>query len=296
MCQYSEEYGDGSGTFGYYLTDLLEFDVVMPHDYNLVKNMSARIFFGCSTFLTGGFTKENQSIDGIMALGYLYPSIVSQLATQLMIPNIFSHCLGRDGNGTLVLGEFDHNDADIVFTPLVPASYRNSYYSLDLKSITVKGKSLPINPTVYNTPDVGGTIVDINNEVAEYGTPLDSNLDQMDRFPLVAFHFADNATMVLKPQDYILNYQPIIDDVPTLCVGFHKTMVENLTILGDLVLKDKIIVYDIDHHQLGWSSYYNCSAAIVNVSQTTSGLDNMQLMSFTISSYLLILLVILILI
>ncbi|WMV55845.1 hypothetical protein MTR67_049230 [Solanum verrucosum] len=52
------------------------------------------------------------------------------------------------------------------------------------------------------------------------------------------------------------------------CMGFQKIPGQGLTILGDLVLKDKIIVYDLARQRIGWANY-DCSQA-VNVSATTS--------------------------
>lgn len=45
-------------------------------------------------------------------------------------------------------------------------------------------------------------------------------------------------------------------------------MQEGTTILGDLVLKDKIVVYDLARQQIGWTNY-DCSMS-VNVSVTSS--------------------------
>jgi hypothetical protein len=53
------------------------------------------------------------------------------------------------------------------------------------------------------------------------------------------------------------------------CIGFQKAP-EEQTILGDLVLKDKVFVYDLARQRIGWASY-DCSMS-VNVS-ITSGKD-----------------------
>lgn len=44
QCSYSFMYGDGSGTSGYYVTDMLSFDTVMGP--SLVANSSAPVVFG----------------------------------------------------------------------------------------------------------------------------------------------------------------------------------------------------------------------------------------------------------
>ncbi|KAE9589140.1 putative aspartic peptidase A1 family, xylanase inhibitor [Lupinus albus] len=44
------------------------------------------------------------------------------------------------------------------------------------------------------------------------------------------------------------------------CLGFHKS--QDITILGDVILKDKLFVYDLAKQRIGWTNY-NCSSAII---------------------------------
>ncbi|CDP13829.1 unnamed protein product [Coffea canephora] len=39
------------------------------------------------------------------------------------------------------------------------------------------------------------------------------------------------------------------------CISFRKIQGQGLTILGDLVLKDKIVVYDLAGQRIGWANY-----------------------------------------
>ncbi|GFZ17826.1 eukaryotic aspartyl protease family protein [Actinidia rufa] len=52
------------------------------------------------------------------------------------------------------------------------------------------------------------------------------------------------------------------------CGALDSSQGQGITILGDLVLKDKIIVYDLAGQRIGWANY-DCSSS-VNVSATTS--------------------------
>jgi hypothetical protein len=52
------------------------------------------------------------------------------------------------------------------------------------------------------------------------------------------------------------------------CIGFQRIQNQGITILGDLVLKDKIFVYDLVGQRIGWANY-DCSTS-VNVSATSS--------------------------
>lgn len=86
-------------------------------------------------------------------------------------------------------------------------------------------------------------------------------------FPPVSLNFAGSASMILKPEDYLLQ-ENSIGGAAEWCIGFQKIQGQGITILGDLVLKNKIIVYDLAAQRIGWANY-DCSLS-VNVSTSTS--------------------------
>ncbi|KAM6568718.1 hypothetical protein CsatB_016703 [Cannabis sativa] len=289
QCVYSFQYGDGSGTSGHYVTDALYFDMIVGQ--SLIANSSAPIVFGCSTYQSGDLTKTDKAVDGIFGFGQGEFSVISQLSSRAITPRVFSHCLKGDGNGggILVLGEI--LEPSIVYSPLVPSQ---PHYNLDLQSIAVNGQILSIDPAVFSTSGNGGTIVDsgttlaylveeaynpfvsaVTNFVSQSVTPIISKGNQCyivptsvsDIFPPVSLNFAGGATMVLKPEEYLMR-QGLVGAAALWCVGFQKVQSGGITILGDLVLKDKIFVYDLAHQRIGWANY-DCSTS-VNVSVTTS--------------------------
>ncbi|KAG8644690.1 aspartic proteinase 39 isoform X2 [Manihot esculenta] len=213
QCGYTFQYGDGSGTSGYYVADLLHFDTVL-----------------------GGSVTNNSS-------------------------------------------------ASVVFGP---------HYNLNLQSISVNGQTLAIDPSVFVTSSNQGTIVDSGTTLAylaeaaydPFVNAITSIASQNARtylskgnqcylvttsindvFPKVSFNFGGAASMILNPQDYLLQ-QNSVGGAAVWCIGFQKTPGQEITILGDLVLKDKIFVYDIANQRLGWTNY-DCSMS-VNVSTTTN--------------------------
>ncbi|KAL6988293.1 hypothetical protein U1Q18_014043 [Sarracenia purpurea var. burkii] len=282
QCGYSFQYGDGSGTSGYYVSDLLYLETIMGP--SLVVNSSAPIVFGCSTYQSGELTKADRAIDGIFGFGQQDLSVISQLSSRGITPKVFSHCLKGDGNGggILVLGEI--LDPSIIYSPLVPSQ---PHYKLNLQSIAVNRQLLPVDPAVFATSSNRGTIVDSGTTLAylveeAYDpfvsaitavvsqsvilTPKGSQCYQVSTsiaeiFPPVALNFDGGASMFLRPEDYLVH----ADVGTTWCIGFQKAQ-DGVTILGDLVLKDKIFVYDLAHQRLGWADY-DCSSS-VNVSIT----------------------------
>ncbi|RVX20222.1 Aspartic proteinase-like protein 2 [Vitis vinifera] len=313
QCIYTFQYGDGSGTSGYYVSDLLNFDAIVGSS---VTNSSASIVFGCSISQTGDLTKSDRAVDGIFGFGQQDMSVISQMSSQGITPKVFSHCLKGDGGGggILVLGEIV--EEDIVYSPLVPShlgiifseagssAHTNdlnffidpklAHYNLNLQSISVNGKSLAIDPEVFATSTNRGTIVDsgttlaylaeeaydpfvsaITEAVSQSVRPLLSKGTQCylitssvkGIFPTVSLNFAGGVSMNLKPEDYLLQ-QNSIGDAAVWCIGFQKIQGQGITILGDLVLKDKIFVYDLAGQRIGWANY-DCSMS-VNVSTRSS--------------------------
>uniref|UniRef100_A0A0R0H3G2 Peptidase A1 domain-containing protein n=1 Tax=Glycine max TaxID=3847 RepID=A0A0R0H3G2_SOYBN len=283
QCTYTFQYGDGSGTSGYYVSDLMHFAGIF--EGTLTTNSSASVVFGCSILQTGDLTKSERAVDGIFGFGQQGMSVISQLSLQGIAPRVFSHCLKGDnsGGGVLVLGEIV--EPNIVYSPLVQSQYVHllePHYNLNLQSISVNGQIVPIAPAVFATSNNRGTIVDSGTTLAylaeEAYNPfvnaitalvpqsvrsvlsrgnqcyLITTSSNVDIFPQVSLNFAGGASLVLRPQDYLMQ-QNYIGEGSVWCIGFQRIPGQSITILGDLVLKDKIFVYDLAGQRIGWANY-----------------------------------------
>ncbi|XP_076900298.1 aspartic proteinase 36-like [Bidens hawaiensis] len=291
QCSYKFQYGDGSGTSGYYVSDYMHLNTIGLGPES--SNSSANVVFGCSTLQTGDLTKTDRAVEGIFGFGQNGLSIISQLSSQGIAPDSFSHCLvgTGSGGGILVIGQII--DPNMVYTPLVQSQ---PHYNVNLESISVNGQTLPIDPSTFAISDnQGGTIIDsgttltylaenaytpfvdaITQSVSQSVQPLISKGNRCylitssvsEVFPTASLNFAGGASMRLRPQDYLLQ-QNSVNGAEVWCIGFQTISNQGITILGDLVLKDKIIVYDLGGQRIGWSDY-DCTSS-VNVSATTIG-------------------------
>ncbi|KAF5799561.1 putative nepenthesin [Helianthus annuus] len=291
QCSYNFQYGDGSGTSGYYVSDYMHLNTIGLD--SATSNSSANVVFGCSTSQSGDLTKTDRAVEGIFGFGQNGLSIISQLSSQGIAPDSFSHCLvgSGSGGGILIIGQI--LDPDMVFTPLVQSQ---PHYNVNLQSISVNGQTLPIDPSTFAISDnQGGTIIDsgttlaylaeaaytpfvdaITQSVSQSVQPLISKGNRCylitssvsSIFPTVSLNFAGGASMHLRPQDYLLQ-QNSVNGAEVWCIGFQTISNQGITILGDLVLKDKIIVYDLGGQRIGWADY-DCSTS-VNVSSTSRG-------------------------
>ncbi|XVE59473.1 hypothetical protein DITRI_Ditri05aG0048900 [Diplodiscus trichospermus] len=255
QCSYTFQYGDGSGTSGNYVTDFLHLNTIL--EGSTTSNSSARIMFGCSVLQTGDLTKSDRAVDGIFGFGQQSLSVISQLSSQGVTPRVFSHCLkgNNGGGGILVFGEI--LEPNIVYTPLVQSQ---PHYNLDLRSISVGGQVLSIDPSVFSTSNNQGTIIDsgttlayladeaydafvgaITNTVSQTVRPVLSKGNQCylitssvtDIFPQVSLNFAGGASMILNPPDYLVQ-QNSVGGTAVWCIGFQKIQGQELTILGGI--------------------------------------------------------------
>ncbi|TQD96765.1 hypothetical protein C1H46_017658 [Malus baccata] len=284
QCEYNIPYMGGAETTGYFVSDEFSFDMIPVHS-QVAHGSSTPIIFGCATTVSGLLARTEVSLNGVLGLSQGPLSVISQLSSRGITPSVFFHCLKGDGNGggILVLGEI--LEPSIVYTPLVP---KKSYYAINLESIAVNGQILPIDPATFRTSDERAILVDTGTTLAffveEAYEPLVHAITSASNFvsliisgesqcyliytslgksfPSVTLNFAARASMTLKPQDYLL-YSGSHVGAAMWCLGFKKAhgASRGLTVLGDLILRDKIVVYDLARQQLGWANY-NCASPV----------------------------------
>ncbi|KAH0780230.1 hypothetical protein KY290_006657 [Solanum tuberosum] len=302
QCGFTLSYMDESSTTGYFVSDVWHLDTILST--SSTASSPARIIFGCSTSELGSLVLTDNAIDGIIGFDRHSLSIISQLSSRGISPKVFSHCLKGEsgingGGGILVLGEI--LNPSMVYTPLVPSTY---HYNVDLQSIAVNGKLLPIDPAVFETSEDEdrGTIFDsgtslihlvaeaydsvisaITAAISSSAKPITSGTNPCylisssssnnvtKLFPQVTLHFAGSVSMDLKPADYLTNMS-FFNDTAQWCVFLIRKSL-SLTILGDIALRDKSIVYDLAHQRIGWADH-DCSLP-VNVS-ISSGVDQVM--------------------
>ncbi|KAI5067578.1 hypothetical protein GOP47_0018106 [Adiantum capillus-veneris] len=287
-CVYQLGYGDGSSSEGFFVRDSLQLNIVAK---NSSINASAIVAFGCGTRQGGELRSSDQALDGILGFGQSSLSIISQLRSKNEAPGVFAHCLENDGEGggILVIGKVQA--PGLVYTPILQ---NTPHYNVDLKSISVKDVSIPIDSSA--SPN-GGTIVDSGTTLtylsdAAYEPLLKAIFDAMpvgtsrfrwqgmicvpytesvdEVFPTVTFTFDGDGAgsdMIIRPLEYLIQ----VEGQPGQgwCIGFQTTgsSALNLNILGDLVLKDRLVVYDLEQQRIGWVDY-DCGSNVTVLSST----------------------------
>ncbi|KAH0723945.1 hypothetical protein KY289_006989 [Solanum tuberosum] len=299
-CGFTLSYMDGSSTIGYLVSDVWHLDTFLST--SSTSSSSAPIIFGCSTTQLGSLVLSDNAIDGILGFDRRSLSIISQLSSRGISRKVFSHCLKGEsginaGGGVLVLGEIQN--PSMVYTPLVPST---EHYNVDLQSIAVNGKLLHIDPAIFATSEDRGTIFDsgttlihlvaeaYDSVISAIAIAISSSVESImsgmtpcylisssspnnvtEIFPQVTLNFAGGVSMELRPADY-LSFMSSFKNTSTWCVLLIKKS-PSMTILGDIALRDKSIVYDLAHQRIGWADQ-DCSLPM-NVS-ISSGVDQVM--------------------
>ncbi|CAN6270636.1 unnamed protein product [Urochloa humidicola] len=280
-CEYKVVYGDGSSTTGFFITDTLQFDQVTGDGQTQPGNGS--VTFGCGAQQGGDLGASNQALDGIIGFGQANTSMLSQLAAAGKVKKIFSHCLDTiNGGGIFAIG--DVVQPKVKTTPLIADM---PHYNVNLKSIDVGGTALQLPAHVFETGDKKGTIIDsgttltylpelVFKEVmlAVFNKHQDITFHDVqnflcfqysgsvdDGFPTITFHFEDDLALHVYPHEYFF-----ANGNDVYCVGFQNGGSQSkdgrdIVLMGDLVLSNKLVVYDLENQVIGWTDY-NCSSSI----------------------------------
>lgn len=274
-------YGDGSTTTGYFVSDSLQYNQVSGDGQTRYGNGS--VTFGCGAQQGGDLGNTNQALDGIIGFGQSNTSMLSQLAAAGKVKKIFSHCLDTiTGGGIFAIGEVVQ--PKMKSTPLIP---NMPHYNVNLKSIDVGGTALQLPSHIFETGEKKGTIIDSGTTLTylpelvykEVMAKIFAKHQDMtfrsiqdflcfqyhesvdDGFPKIIFHFENDLGLNVYPHDYFFQNGDNL-----YCVGFQNGGLQSkdgkdMVLLGDLVLSNKVVVYDLENQVVGWADY-NCSSSM----------------------------------
>ncbi|KAK3013096.1 hypothetical protein RJ639_008157 [Escallonia herrerae] len=158
-------------------------------------------------------THTPPKVDGVLGLGNGKASIVSQLSDQGVIPKVTGHCLGGQGGGYLFLGN-------------APVS------SPGLLRAQMSSQSVKLHDNMLAPADL------------LYGEqPLDYGL-------YVAFDSGSTYTY-FEFQAYQATLHQ--GNVCLAILNGYDVGLPNLNIIGDNFMLDKLVIYDYENQQIGWS-------------------------------------------
>ncbi|GJR00532.1 aspartic proteinase-like protein 2 [Tanacetum coccineum] len=282
LCAYAVTYGDGSSTAGFFVNDIVRLAQVSGN--RQTTSMWGNVTFGCGAKQSGELGSSEQALDGIVGFGQSKTSMLSQLASEKKVKKMFSHCLdGNKGGGIFAIGEVV--EPKVNTTPILDD---HTHYNIELKSIDVNGDDLKLPTSLFDFLKKKGAVVDSGTTLAYFPDEVYNQLMEKimaaqpdkkpfvvekvfkcykysgnidDGFPVVTFHFENSLALKVLPHQYFFQVE---DD--EWCIGFQNSNLQSdaggdLTLLGDLVLSDRLVTYDMENQAIGWTDY-DCSSSI----------------------------------
>uniref|UniRef100_A0A0E0P7C8 Peptidase A1 domain-containing protein n=1 Tax=Oryza rufipogon TaxID=4529 RepID=A0A0E0P7C8_ORYRU len=278
LCPFIATYADGGSTIGAFVTDLVHYNQLSGN--GLTQSTNTSLTFGCGLQQSGSLNTPELAVDGIIGFANSNNTMLSQLAAAGKTKKIFSHCLdSRNGGGIFAIGEVV--EPKVKTTPLVQNSW--ILYLVNLKMIDVGGTTLQLPANIFETAEMKGTFIDSGTTLAYLPeivykelmlavfakhpdiTLHDTDnlecfnfLDSVDdRFPKISLQFENDLALDVYPHDYLLEYEG-----KQYCFGFQDAAKQDdgfkdMFLLGDMVISNKLVVYDMEKIVIGWTEY-NC--------------------------------------
>ncbi|KAJ0262568.1 Eukaryotic aspartyl protease family protein [Hirschfeldia incana] len=174
----------------------------------------------------------------------------------------------------------------LVRIPSAVSGVCSPYYNIDLKQMHVAGKSLKLNPKVFNGKH--GTVLDSGTTYAYFPKEAfnaikdavikeipslkrihgpDPNYDDIcfsgagrdvaevhNYFPEIAMEFGNHQKLILSPENYLFRHTKVRG---AYCLGIFPDR-DSTTLLGGIVVRNTLVTYDRENDKLGFLKT-NCS-------------------------------------
>ncbi|KAA0055449.1 aspartic proteinase Asp1 [Cucumis melo var. makuwa] len=272
QCQYEIEYADHGSSLGVLVNDHV------PLKLTNGSLATPRIAFGCGYEHKYSVPDSPPPTAGVLGLGNGEVSFISQLSNMGVVRNVVGHCLSEEG-GFLFFGDELVPSSGVTWTSMSHESI-GGYYSSGPAEVYFGGKATGIKDltlvfdsgssyTYFNSQAYNSILALVRNNLR--GKPLedapeDKSLpvcwkgprpfkslhDVKKYFNPLALRFTKTkkAQIQLAPEAYL-----IITKYGNVCFGIlngTEVGLGNLNIIGDISLKDKMVIYDNERRQIGW--------------------------------------------
>ncbi|KAK9755652.1 hypothetical protein RND81_01G041100 [Saponaria officinalis] len=279
QCDYEIEYADHGSSFGVVVKDSFSFELLNG------STGSPSLAFGCGYDQDLSASSSPPFVDGVIGLANRKSSLLSQLYDLRIVRNVFGHCFSGQGGGYLFFGD-KIIPSEIVWVPLSKNRIGN-YYLIGPAELLFNGQKV-VKDGFSFVLDSGSTYSYLNGEVYDAvismikknidakqlklaredktlplcwkGTKSFKSINDVRKFfkPLsLRFSKAKNAMMELPPENYL-----IVTKNGNVCLGIldgSEAELGNLNVLGDISMLNKMMIYDNEKNQIGWTTTSNCN-------------------------------------
>ncbi|CAK7333027.1 unnamed protein product [Dovyalis caffra] len=278
----------GSATRGELVEDILTIRSVDGSKSGPATTVDHFLLSCAPKFLLNRLAKGAQ---GMLGLGKTRIALPSQLASKFGFQRKFATCLSSSSDGVVLFGNEAGYDSifgteisrSLVYTPLVTnpdGSGSSQEYSINVKSIKINGKRLPLSQEgIGEGTKISTTVPYTTLESSIYSTFIKAYTEAATNMTIVApvspfglcFSSKENGSTLLGPMvptvDLVLQSEmvkwrvhgrnamvPVSDEV--MCLGFLDGGVNSKTsiIIGGFQLEDNLLEFNLGTSMLGFSS------------------------------------------
>ncbi|KAJ4965358.1 hypothetical protein NE237_017207 [Protea cynaroides] len=273
QCHYSIEYADQGSSLGVLTKD------VFPLRFTNGSILAPTLTIGCGYDQQGFCPGPVCPTDGVLGLGNGGASIISQFKNQGLTKNVIGHCLSGQSGGYLFFGDEVVPSSGVVWTPMTPYSIEKHYspgaaeLSFGRKHPSVNGLKTVFDSgssyTYFNSMAYQALISAMKKDLV--GKPLkeapdDNTLplcwkrakpfkfvaEAKSYFSSVVLSFGNGkkAQLEITPESYL-----IVSKSGNVCLGIlngSEVGLEDLNLIGDTSMRNKMVIYDNEKQQIGW--------------------------------------------
>lgn len=285
-CRYEYSYADGSITSGFFSQETTTLNTSSGKEAKLPD-----LAFGCGFRISGPSVTgaSFNGAQGVMGLGGGSISFSTQLGRRF--GNKFSYCLldytlSPPPTSYLTIGDAQNSAVSraprMSYTPLLTNPLSPTFYYIGIKSVSVNGAKLPINPSVWSLDELGngGTVIDSGTTLTFLAEPAYRQVlaafRRRVKLPPVAvgttmgFDLCVNVSGVLKPSLPKLSFRvegKSVFSPPSrnyfveaaervMCLAIQPVKVgSGFSVIGNLMQQGYLLEFDKDRSRLGFSRH-----------------------------------------
>ncbi|XP_020681205.1 aspartic proteinase Asp1 [Dendrobium catenatum] len=270
QCDYDIEYQDNGSSIGVLVTDTF----ALPLSNKTLAYPS--LAFGC------GYDQHGwpSNTDGVLGLGSGEIGILSQLRDLGVCRSVVGHCLSRNSQSFLFIGDNVVPPRGMTWVPM--SSVAAKYYSPGLATVFAGKQKLADKQTLvfdsgssytYFSKQMYQSLLSlIRSDISKTSLkeapeekalplcwkdakPFSSVLELRKYFRSIILSFGKGkamAQMVIPPENYF-----IVTEKGRACLGILNGSdlgLEDLNLIGDISMQDTMIVYDNENKRIGWAA------------------------------------------
>ncbi|KAL3638835.1 hypothetical protein CASFOL_016742 [Castilleja foliolosa] len=286
VCKYNVNYTESRSSTGLLVKDSFHLQL------NNGTMIAPRLAFGCGVPKSNEVSIHQPIKDGVLGLGKGEPSILKQLHNISVVRNVVGHCLSNVSGGYIFFG-YHRPISGVVWKKILSSAKQYSLGKANIllgdEATDIKGLDIIFNTgntytylksEAYNTlldlvyKNINGKLSDANDDKTlpvcwKDVMPIQTIAQVASAFLSITLNFTDDVNNVVQfemlPESYL-----IVTDKYNVCLGILNGTgvgLEDMSVIGDISMQNKLVIYDNENEMVGWAAVDTCSMPTTSFDQ-----------------------------